>query len=77
MAGFGYIFKIQKEVKSMQKQLSCIKKVQPSTILHEKSCEMKGCGHEIAAMMLMIINFNNGFLALIKFIIINIIAAIS
>ena len=39
-----------------------------------KSCEIKGGGHEMAAMMLMMINFNN---ALMKFIIINIIAVIS
>ena len=38
--------------------------------LDEKSCEIKGGGHETAAMLWMIINFN-------KFIIINIIATIS
>ena len=28
--------------------------------LGEKSCEIKGGGQEMAAMMLMLINFNNG-----------------
>ena len=27
----------------------------------EKSCEIKGGGHEMAAMMLMVIHFNNAF----------------
>ena len=34
--------------------------MQPSKSLSEKSCEIKGGGNEMAAMMLMIINFNNG-----------------
>ena len=46
----------------MQKQPSCIKRVQPSNNLGEKSYEIKGGDHEMAAMMLMIINFiNKGF----------------
>ena len=57
MVGFGYIFKLQKEVKSLQKQPSCIKRVQPSKSLGEKSYEIKGGGHEMATMMWMIINF--------------------
>ena len=43
--------------------------------LGEKCCEIKGGGQEMAAMMLMLINFN--MCALLKFISINIIAAIS
>ena len=59
MVGFGYIFELKEEVKSMQKQPSCIKGVRPSKSLGEKSYEIKGGGHEMAAMMWMIINFNN------------------
>ena len=43
--------------------------------LGEKSCEIKGGSQQMAAMMLMLIKFNNGC-ALLKFISINIIAAI-
>ena len=43
--------------------------------LSEKSCEIEGGGQQMAAMMLMLINFINGC-ALLKFISINIIAAI-
>ena len=43
---------------SMQTQPSCINRMQPSKSLGEKDCEIKGSGHEMAAMMLMI---NNGF----------------
>ena len=57
MVGFGYKFKLQKEVKSMQKQPSCIKRVQPSNSLDGKGCEIKGGGHKMAAMMLIILNF--------------------
>ena len=39
----------------MQKQPSCIKRVRPSKSLGEKSCEIKGGGYEMTAMML--INF--------------------
>ena len=42
--------------------------------LGEKSCEIKGGGQQMAVIMLMLINFNNGC-ALLKFISINIIAA--
>ena len=42
-------------------------------ILGEKSCKIKGGGQELAAMMLMLINFNNAC----EFFSINIIAAIS
>ena len=35
--------------------LLLMKRVQPSKILVEKSCEIKGGGHEMAAVMLMII----------------------
>ena len=31
----------------------------PSKSLDEKNCEINGGGHEMAAMMLKIINFNN------------------
>ena len=44
--------------------------------LDEKSCEIKGGSQEMAAMMLMLINFNNAQ-PLLKFFSINIIAAIS
>ena len=77
MVGFGYIFKIQKEVKFMHKQPSCIKKVRPSKSLGERSCEIKGGGHKIAAMMLMILTFTNAQRQLLKFIIIHITATIS
>ena len=56
-AGFGV--KIQKEVKSTQKQPSC-KKNAALKSLSEKSCEIKGGGQEIAAVMLMLKTFNNG-----------------
>ena len=61
MVGFGHIFEIQKEVKSMQKQLSCIKRVRPSKTLGKKSCEIKGDSHEMAAMMLILYRFHNFF----------------
>ena len=51
------IFKLQKEVKSTQKQPNCIERVQPLKSLSEKSCEIKCGGHEMAVMMLMIINY--------------------
>ena len=57
MIGFG-VFRIQKEVKSMQKQPSCIKMVWPPKPLMKKRCEIKDGSHELAVMML---NFNNGF----------------
>ena len=38
------------------------KRLRPSKILGEKRCEVKGGDHEMATMMWMIINFNNGFL---------------
>ena len=44
--------------------------------LGEKSCEIKGGSQEMAAMMLMLKHFDNGC-GLLKFISINIIAAIS
>ena len=60
IVGYGYTFKIQQEVKSTQKQPSCIKRVWHSKKLGlKKSCEIKGGGHGMAAMMWMIINFNN------------------
>ena len=34
--------------------------------LGEKSCELKGSGQEMAAKMLMIINFNNNATSIIK-----------
>ena len=46
-------------------------------ILGEKSCEVKGGSQEMAAMMLMLINFNNATQPLINFFSINILAAIS
>ena len=52
------VLKIQ-EAKSTQKQQSCKKKSAAFKSLGEKSCEIKGGGHEMAAMMLMIINFSN------------------
>ena len=61
MVGFGYIFKLQKEVKYMQKQPNCIERVQPLKSLSEKSYKIKSGGHEMAAMMLMIINCITGF----------------
>ena len=45
--------------------------------LGEKSCEIKDGSQEMAAMMLILKNFINGCVALLKFIGINIIAAIS
>ena len=50
----------------IQKQLSCKNRVRSSKVLSEKSCEVKGGGQEIAAMMLMTINFNSASLAIIK-----------
>ena len=43
-------FKVQKEVKSTQKQISCEK----SKYAWVKNCEIKGAGH-VTAMMLMLI----------------------
>ena len=63
---------ITKEVISTQKQPSCEKGAALKS-LGEKSCEIKGGSQQMAAMMLMLIKFNNG---LVKFISINIIAAI-
>ena len=62
-------------IKSTQKQPSCIKRVWPSKSLGEKSCEIKseGGSHEMVTMMLIILIMA----ALLEFIIINIIAAIS
>ena len=59
---------------STQKQPSCEKMV--SAVLGKKSCEIKGGSQEMAAMMSMLINFNK-VQPLLKFININIIAAIS
>ena len=39
-----------------KKQANCIKRVQPSKSLGEKSCEIKNCGQEMAAMILTIEN---------------------
>ena len=38
-------------MKKGEKIHDCIKRVRPSKILGEKSCEIKGGGHEIAAMV--------------------------
>ena len=70
------VLKMQKEVKSIQKQPSCKKNSAALKSLGEKSCKIKGGGQEMAAMMLMLISFNN-WCALLKLISINIIAAIS
>ena len=43
------------EIKSTQKQPSCEKMVRPLKSLGEKSCEIKGGGQKMAAMMLMLI----------------------
>ena len=51
--------------------------VRHSKSLGEKSCEIKGGGYGMVAMMLIIIIFNNGLCVLIKFITTNITAAIS
>ena len=53
-------YKVQKGVKSTQKQPSCEKNGAALKNLGEKSCEFKGGGQEMAAMMLMLKNFNNG-----------------
>ena len=57
------------------KNSQAVKKGVAFKSLDEKSCEIKGGGQQMAAMMLIVINFNNGC-ALLKFISINIIAAI-
>ena len=54
MVGFE-VFKIQK---AMQKQLSYLKREWPLKAW-VKSCEVKSGSHEMAAVMLMMINFNN------------------
>ena len=70
------IIHLQKEVKSMQKQQSYIKRVRRSKSLGQKS-EIKGGSHEMAAIMLIIINVIMSLhKAILKFII-HIIAAIS
>ena len=66
---------LQKEVKYMQKQPSYIKRVQRSKSLGQKS-EIKGGGHEMAAIMLIINVIMSMHKAILKFII-HIIAAIS
>ena len=58
-------YKVQKEVKSMQKQPGCEKMLQPSKSW-VKICEIKGGGQEMAAMMLMLINFNSSIIAAIS-----------
>ena len=53
-----YSFKIHsKEVKSMQKTVKMYKKGVAFENTGGKSCEIKDGGHEMAAMVLMIINF--------------------
>jgi len=65
-------------VKSSQKHPGCKKCGTAFKSLDEKSCEIKGGGHEMAAIMLILIKVLIMTLcALIKFININIIAAIS
>ena len=65
--------KTQKEVKSMQKKTAKLYKKGAAKSLSVKSCEIKGGGHEMAAMLLMIRNFNNAQ----RLLLIHIIAAIS
>ena len=55
-----WFLKIRKEVKSTQKQPSCKKRVRPLKVWVKKSCEIKGGSQEMAAMILMLKNFNNG-----------------
>ena len=58
----GYIFKIHnKDVKSMQKTVKLYKKGVAFENTGGKSCEIKDGGHEMAAMVLMIINFKKVF----------------
>ena len=47
--------KYTKRSETHTKQPSCIKRVWPSNSLGEKSCEIKGGGHEMAAVMLITI----------------------
>ena len=47
-----WVIKIQKEVKSHQKQPSCEK---GCSLAWRKSCEIKGSGQEMAAMILVAI----------------------
>ena len=54
-----WFLKIQKEVKSTQKQPSCKKKSAALKSLGEKSCEIKGGSQEMDVMMLMLKKFNN------------------
>jgi len=48
---------MQKEVKSSQTQPGCKKSGVAFRSLGKKSCKIKGGGHEMTAMMLMLINF--------------------
>ena len=50
----AFIAVTTKSIYSMQKQPNCIKRAQPSKSLGEKSCEIKGGGHDMVAMMWMI-----------------------
>ena len=59
---YGWLFlyiQTKKRSEIHTKQPSCITSVQPSKSLSEKSCEIKGGGPEMAAMMLMILKFIN------------------
>ena len=49
-------YKVQKEVKSTQKQPSCEKNGAALKSLDEKSCKIKDGGQKMVAMMLMLIN---------------------
>ena len=70
-------YKVQKEVKSTQNS-HAVKKWCSLKILGEKSCEIKGGGQEMAAMILILKKFNNGCVCIVKtYRSINIIAAIS
>ena len=53
-------YKVQNGVKPTQKQPSCKKNGAALKCLGEKSCEIQGGGQEMAAMMLILKQFNNG-----------------
>ena len=62
LGGVYKLFNIQKEVKFMQKKTTKLYKMGVAfKTWVKKSCEIKSGSHEMAKMMWMIINFNNGF----------------
>ena len=61
---YGWLFGALKKSEIHAKIVKLYKEVRPSKSLDEKVVKSKVAGKEIAAMMLMLITFNNGSLSL-------------